>query len=117
MVQISQIKDRAQQGKRTIDQLCSVKRYLKTSDKFKLAEEYKDVIQQHKDDFNGAIPFIGFVYFHLLVIKYYTNIDIEMSYSCFDELMESDILPLVLGYIDTDYNLLLKVCNLNLGKE
>ena len=93
MVQISQIKDRAQQGKRTIDQLCSVKRYLKTSDKFKLAD------------------------FHLLVIKYYTNIDIEMSYSCFDELMESDILPLVLGYIDADYNLLLKVCNLNLGKE
>ena len=117
MVQISQIKDRAKQGKRAIDQLCSIKSYLKTDEKFKLAGEYKEIVKQHKDDYDGALPFIGFVFFHLLIIQHYTDIQINLDYESCDELMESDVLPLVLNYIQADYNLLLKVCNLNLERN
>lgn len=114
MPRINQIKDRIQTGKRSIDQLCSVKSYLRTNEKFKLAEDYKQILLKHKDDYNGSIPFIGFVFFHLLVVKYYTDIEINMDYESFDELMESDVLPSVLDYIQSDYELLLKICNLNL---
>ena len=63
------------------------------------------------------IDFIGFVFFHILVVKYYTNINIEFTYECFDSLMEGNIIDSVIEYVKGDYSLLLRFCNLKLEKD
>ena len=100
-----------------IENACSIKKYLKTTKKFEFVDEYKKLLIEHNDDYEGMMDFIGFVFFHILLVKYYTNINIEFTYECFDSLMENGIIDMIINYIANDYSLLLKFCNLKLNTK
>lgn len=103
--------------KQPIEKACRIKKYLKTTKKFEFVESYRKILDEHKNDYKGMESFIGFVYFHILLVKYYTNIDIDFTYECFDELMEYNIIDYVVEYIKGDYSLLLRFCNLQLNEK
>lgn len=103
--------------KQPIESACIIKKYLKTTKKFEFVELYKKILDEHKNDYKGMIDFIGFVYFHILLVKYYTNINVDFTYDCFDELMENNIIDNVVAYIQSDYSLLLRFCNLRLNEK
>ena len=73
----------------SIDKLCQIKRYLPIKDKMLFLKEYNDLMLAHQKDYDGMEAFVGFVFFNLLVIKWYTNIELALTYDEFDSLQEN----------------------------
>ena len=96
-----------------IDKMCSIKTYLSTLDKFKFVEEYTGLLKDHINDYDGCEPFIAFVFFNLMVVKKYTNIEIDLTYDVFDVLQENKIIDKIKEFIGDDYNLLLRLVQKN----
>lgn len=103
--------------KQPIEKACRINKYLKTTKKFEFVESYRQILNEHKNDYKGMIDFIGFVYFHILIVKYYTDINVDFTYDCFDDLMENNIIDNVIEYIQSDYSLLLRFCNLKINEK
>lgn len=117
MENISVVAAKISKAKTPIEKACKVHNYLKTKKKFEFVQEYQKLLEEHKDDYEGMIDFIGFVFFHILLVKYYTDIDVEFTYECFDSLMETDIIDNVIAYMKKDYKLLIRFCDLNLKEK
>lgn len=92
-----------------INNHCSIKKYLKTDEKIAFVKEYKDVVESHLEDFDILNGYIGYIYFNLLVIKYYTDIDIDMTYDSFDILQENGLIAKISEVIGEDYIFLAKI--------
>lgn len=93
-------------SKVTIDKLCKIKKYLPIKDKFKFIEEYEELIGKHLDDYAGYESLVAFVFFHLMVIKTYTDIELELTYEEFDLLQENELINKITDMIGDDYVLL-----------
>ena len=50
--------------------------------------------------------------FNLLAVKYYTDIDIELTYSEFDILQEYGIIDKIMESVGSDYSLLLSIAKM-----
>ncbi len=95
-----------------LDRLCKIKKYIPIKEKIKFINEYIDELEKHFDDFMRCNSMIALVFFNLMVVKAYTDIDIECTYEEFDILQENGLLNQIVEYIGDDYTLLL-----NLAKE
>ena len=89
-----------------IDRICDIKTYLPVKDKAIFVNEYFDLVKEHIDDFNGAIEIVLYTFFHLLVVKYYTNIELDLTYESFDMLQENRMMNKIIEIIGEDYDLL-----------
>ena len=113
MAELNNIVLRCKNSNMPIDKICSIKTYLPTIDKFKFVEEYTNLLKQHINDHDGCEVFIAFVFFNLMVVKKYTNIEINLTYEDFDTLQENRIIDKIKDFIGDDYNLLLRLVQTN----
>lgn len=93
------------------DRLC-VKKYLTTKEKFKFIDEYNDLLTEHINDYKGYESYIAFVFFNLLIAKYYSSLELVLNYEEFDILQERGVFESIREAIGDDYNLLLNVANI-----
>jgi hypothetical protein len=98
-------------SKMPIDKICRIKTYLPIKEKFKFIEEYNILVKEHINDFGEFKNLVTFVFFYLLIVKYYTNIEIELDYEDFDQLQENGIINKITEVINDDYTLLLQLIN------
>ena len=112
MAKLDHIIARTKTSSMSIDKICKIKSYLPTRDKVSFLKEYEALIVEHKKDYDGIEAFIGFVFFNLLVIKWYTNIELELTYDEFDLLQENGLVSKIAQYIGDDYNLILSFVQL-----
>lgn len=96
-----------------IDRLCNIKKYISIKEKIDFVNEYKELVKQHVNEYPGFEGFIGFIFFNLMIVKKYTNIELEMTYEEFDILQENGIVSKIVEMIGDDYSLLLKLIELN----
>ena len=97
-----------------IEKLVSIKDYIPIKQKFKIMDEYRELLEIHKDDYPNYEFYVAFIFFNLIVIKYYTDIDIEMTYDEFDLLSSNNILADVAEKIGQDYTLLMELAQINM---
>lgn len=96
-----------------IERICEIKKYLNTKDKMDFAKEYLDVVTKHVEDYPNCESFVAFIFFNLMVIKYYTNIDLKLTYEEFDALQSNGLINKIVDYIGEDYTLLLKLVQMS----
>ena len=113
MAKLDSVIKRSKTSTLQIDKLCNIKTYLSTKEKFEFLEKYNKLLKEHQDDYKGMESFVGFVFFYLLLVKTYTDIEIEMTYECFDQLQENGIINKVVEVIQEDCSLLLKFVRLS----
>lgn len=90
----------------------SVKKYLTTKEKFKFIDEYNSLLTKHINDYEGYESYIAFVFFNLLIAKYYSSLELDLNYEEFDILQERGVLESIREAIGDDYNLLLNIANI-----
>lgn len=97
-----------------IDRFCNIKTYISVKEKFEFIEEYKDVLKEHECDAKDPemLNFIAFIFFNLMVVKKYTDIDLDLTYEEFDMLQENGVTNKIVEKIGDDYSLLLQFVNL-----
>lgn len=116
MANLNNIAKRVKESTMSIDKLCNVKKYLPIKEKFEFAKEYEKLVESHINDYLGYESFVAFVFFNLMVVKKYTNIDIECTYEEFDILQENGLINKIVEVIGDDYSLLLKLIQTNTDK-
>ena len=99
----------------TIDKFCNIRKYIPVEEKFKFIKEYDELLKQHIDDYKNYESFVAFIMFNLLAVKYYTDIDIKLTYSEFDVLQEYGIIDKIMELVGSDYSLLLSIAKM--GEE
>ena len=52
---------------------------------------------------------MAFVFFNLMVVKKYTDIELELTYDEFDILQENGLISKIVEIVGEDYSLLLKL--------
>lgn len=92
----------------SVDKLCNVRLYLPMKEKIKLNDELIELVESDKNEFPNHKNFSAFMYFNLLVIKYYTNIEVDITSECFDLLQENHIFDRILSIIEEDYKLMMQ---------
>ncbi len=86
---------------------CKIKKYIKIEEKMKLIEELEDLTSEHIKDFSSYSGLVGYVFFNLLIVKYYTDIqDFELTYENYDKLQELDLISKIIEAIGQDCLLL-----------
>lgn len=103
---ISYVLIRCSKNLELLPKVCKIKKYLETNEKFNFFDELNNMLSQESN--KKYFGYISFVYFHLLIIKYYTDIEVELNFECFDKLYSNGIIDYISGYIGKDYQLLLK---------
>lgn len=103
------LKNRA--SKMSIDRCCKIKKYIRVKEKIDFTEKYIDFIK--KQDFESIkeyqMNYINMVYFELFVLRYYTDLDINIEISDYDELQESNAITEIIEYIGEDCKVLTKL--------
>lgn len=94
-----------------LNHVCKIKNYLTVKEKFKFMDEFKNKMDKFDDDFKEYGTFITFIVFNLLAVKYYTNIELNITYEEFDKLQNNDIIAKLIEIIEVDYNLLMNALN------
>lgn len=93
----------------SLDKMCVIKRYLPIEEKFKFIEEYENILKKHKDDYPMYPSYVGFLFFNLMVIKKYTDIEFDLTYESFDKFQERGWIDKIVEFIGSDYTLLLQL--------
>lgn len=109
-MELSKFVASAKNSKLDISRLCTVKKYLPVQEKITLIQEYYDIVADMlgEDRYIGAESLVAFVVFNLLVVKKYTNIDLEISFESMDLLQENDLIGKIASAIGQDYQNLIK---------
>lgn len=115
MAKLNVVVTRCKASNFAIDKLCKVKKYLPTEEKFKFIEEYEELLKSHIDDYSHK-SFIAFIFFNLMVVKKYTDIELDLTYKEFDELQENGLINKIVEFIGEDYTLLLRLIKMDDGK-
>lgn len=90
----------------SIDKLCKIKNYISIEEKIKFAQEYKELLHKHINDYVGYETFIAIVLFDLKVVQTYTDIDLELSFKEYDELQGNGLIDKIIEFIGYDYKIL-----------
>lgn len=109
MIELNNVISRCKNSNLPIDKLCKIKTYLPTKEKFAFLDEYLEVLEIHVKETPKYAAFVAFVFFNLMVIKYYTDIKIELTYEEFDKMQEIGIINKITSFIGDDYTLLLRM--------
>lgn len=119
MRSINEVSSLLKMQKVPITKACKVKHYLKIEDKNKFCEEYAEIINKHLEDYKGLGGYIPLVFLDLLIVKYYTDISVEMTYECYDTLMGAGIIGEITKEIKDEYSLMMKLvlANMTASKE
>lgn len=115
MVNLNVLVTRMKGSSATIDKFCNIRKYIPVEEKFKFIKEYDELLKQHIDDYKNYESFVAFIMFNLLAVKYYTDIDIKLTYSEFDVLQEYGIIDKIMELVGSDYSLLLSI--VKMGEE
>lgn len=105
--------NRVNRSNLSIEKQCKIKHYLKTDDKFAFLKEFKQKFNELKGNYEGFESYLGFIIFNLLVIKYYTDIELDITVEEFDILQENNFIDKIVEYIGNDYSLLLRFTQLD----
>lgn len=116
MANLDFIAKRSKESTMSIDRLCKIKKYLTVKEKFEFAREYKELVESHINDYPGYESFVAFVFFNLMVVKKYTNIELDLTYDEFDILQENCLIDKIVEIVGVDYSLLLKLIQMNENK-
>lgn len=76
-------------------------------DKFDFLKKYDELINLHINDYPDYKNFVAFVFFNLMIVKEYTDIELELTYEEFDMLQENKIIDKIIEIISDEYKLLL----------
>jgi hypothetical protein len=107
MITLASVTQRVSQNAQlSLNKFVQIKKYLPTVEKFNFFKEFEQIISEHLNDYPGHESFIAFIFFHLLFIKYYTNIQLELTYDDFDALQEYGIIDKVINIVGDDYTLI-----------
>ena len=109
MTQLNTVVLRCKTSNMAIDRLCKIQTYLSTKEKFSFLEEYDAIIRQHINDYKGYEEFIKIIFFNLLVVKKYTDIELSLTYEEFDELQQNNLIGLIAEKIGGDYDLMMSL--------
>ena len=109
MAKLNIVAARCKTSNMTVDKLCNIKTYLSTKDKFKFLEEYDELVKQHINDYKGYEEFVKLIFFNLLIIKRYTDIELDLTYDEFDELQQNNLIGLIAEQIGGDYELMMSL--------
>ena len=92
-----------------ITKLCKIKKYLPIKEKFEFIEKYQKVLKEHIRDYPEYPSYVAFLFFNLMVMQAYTDIEFELSYESFDKFQERGWIDEIVGNIGSDYTLLLQL--------
>lgn len=92
-----------------VSKVCHIKNYISIDDKQKFCEEYGKLVKEHVKDYPSLPGYVPLVFLDLLVVKYYTDIDIKLDYESYDELMKNGIINGIASEIEDEYKLLMKL--------
>lgn len=86
-----------------------IKKYLKTQEKITFVKDYTNKIKEllETDEYEEAEAIIAFVFFNLLVVKAYTDLEFDLNFESFDLLQENGLIEKIVAEIGDDYTLLL----------
>lgn len=115
MVNLNVLLTRMKGSSATIDKFCNIRKYIPVEEKFKFIKEYDELLKKHIDDYKNYESFVAFIMFNLLAVKYYTDIDIELTYSEFDVLQKYGIIDKIMESVGSDYSLLLSIAKMGDG--
>ena len=101
----------------SIDKLCNIKTYLPVKEKFDFVDEYRSLLNDHMADYQNYESFIAYIFFNLMVVKKYTDIDIQCTYEEYDILQENGVINKILEIIQEDYMILMKMVQTNNNNE
>lgn len=109
MAKLETIIARSRTSSMSIDKLCKIKTYLPTKEKFDFLKEYDGIIQKHIQDHVGFEEFVKLIFFNLMIVKKYTDIEIEFEYEEFDKLQAYGIIASIANQIGADYELMMSL--------
>lgn len=89
-----------------IEDLCKIKKYLTVKEKIEFVEEYRNVLKQHLEDYKGYESLMAFIFFNLMIVKKYTDIELELNFDEFDLLQENELIDIIAEAIGNDYLLM-----------
>lgn len=112
MADLKILVSRVKSSSMSIDKLCKVKKYIPVQEKFKFVDEYDQALEERIHDYENYESFIAFIIFNLMVVKYYTDIKLDLTYEEFDILQQNGIIDRIVEYVGADYSLLLKVVDM-----
>ena len=107
MAELKNIIARCKTSNISLDKLCKIKKYLPIREKFRFLKEYDTIVEKHLMDYIGYESFVAFIFFNLMIVKEYTDIELELSYDEFDMLQEYGLIDKIVNFIGEDYSLLL----------
>lgn len=117
MAKLETIIARSRTSSMSIDKLCKIRTYLPTQEKFKFLEEYYQILERELKLYSNYHSFVAFIFFNLMVVKKYTDIEIEMTYESFDLLQEAGIINKIIEVVQEDYTLLLRMVQMGDEKD
>lgn len=109
MAKLTNIVARVKDSRMSIDKVCQIKNYLPINEKIKLVDEYKQLLGDYLKENTGHELFMAFIFFHLMVVKYYTDIELDVTCDEYDLLQSSLLVDKIVEKIGSDYDLLLKL--------
>lgn len=100
-----------------INKICRIKKYIPTEDKFRILNEFDVLFNEHVNDYPNFESFVAYIFFNLKMIQGYTDLDIDLTYECFDKLQTNDLMNKILKEIGQDYKLFLNLVKMKNGFE
>ena len=96
-------------SKLEVDKFCKIKTYLPIQDKINFIQEYYRTLgDMFKDNkYDKAEGLIAFVIFNLMVIRTYTDVELDLSFESMDLLQKNDLINKIVAKIGEDYEALL----------
>ena len=93
-----------------VEKFCKIKTYLTVKEKINFIQEYyKTLSDMFKgDEYNNVENLVAFVVFNLMVVKKYTNIELDISFESMDLLQSNNLINKIVTKIGDDYKMLLE---------
>lgn len=113
MISLDDVISKINKFNMSLDKILKVKIYLPTIEKFNFLDEYKKMVKEHESDYPDYAEYVALVFFNLMIVKKYTNIEFDMTYESFDKMQQNKIIGYVVGCMEEDYELLLNLVKLN----
>lgn len=109
MAKLNSIVTRCKSSNVSIDKICKIKKYIPIKDKFNFLKKYGELINAHINDYPEYKSFVAFVFFNLMIVKEYTDIELDLTYEEFDMLQENKIIDKIVEVVSDEYKLLLSL--------
>ena len=91
----------------SLAKIVKIKKYLPIKKKFEFADEFKKEVEKQKDNYPNCEAFIAFMIFNLLIVKYYTDIELDITCDNYDKLQECKWIDEINKNIGSDLELIL----------